>query len=228
MEESVRVEQRLSFQPGMGISVSMPSSNASDEKQANEVSYSRDDIAQDYELVERVQRGETTVFRMLVELHQKRIYNLCYRMLQNAEEARDATQETFLKAYRSLGGFRHESSFTTWLCRIAANECINRTRRQDFLSLDDMQEEGRLQLADSAPSPFESVERTEVQSMLRGAIDALPIPYRLAITLYHLNELSYEEIARVMGVPIGTVKTYLFRARATLKSKLERFVEGKQ
>jgi RNA polymerase sigma-70 factor (ECF subfamily) len=181
---------------------------------------------EDCELVKRAQIGETVAFKTLVERHQRAIYNLCYRMLKGAEDAKDATQETFFKAYRALKEFRHESRFQTWLYRIATHECLNRLRDPNSLSLNEMQEDDEeIQIADSAPSPLELIERKEVQSMIHQAIDALPHPYRLAITLYHLNELSYEEIAQAMNVPIGTVKTYLFRARAALKSKLKRFVE---
>ena len=182
---------------------------------------------EDCHLVKRAQAGETDAFRTLVERHQQTIYNLCYRMLKHTEDAKDATQETFLKAYRSLGEFRGESRFQTWLCRIATHECLNRLRGPNVLSLDEMGEEDRhFQIADSAPSPLELIERQEVQSMIHEAIDALPDSYRLTITLYHLNGLSYEEIAQTMDVPIGTVKTYLFRGRAILKSKLKNFVEG--
>ncbi len=185
--------------------------------------------SEDCELVKRAQTGENAAFKTLVERHQQTIYNLCYRMLTQREEAQDATQETFLKAYRSLKEFRYESRLKTWLCRIATHECLNRMRHQECLSLDEMQaEDAHVQIADSAPSPLEQIERKEVQSMIHRAIDALPHPYRLVITLYHLNELSYAEIAQAMDVPIGTVKTYLFRARALLKSKLKNFVEGEE
>ena len=185
--------------------------------------------SEDCELVKRAQMGENAAFKTLVERHQQTIYNLCYRMLKQREEAQDATQETFLKAYRSLKEFRYESRLKTWLCRIATHECLNRMRHQECLSLDEMQaEDAHVQIADSAPSSLERIERKEVQSMIHRAVDALPQPYRLVITLYHLNELSYAEIAQAMDVPIGTVKTYLFRARALLKSKLKNFVEGEE
>ena len=92
--------------------------------------------ADDSELVRRVCRGETQLFRMLIERHQKHIFNLCYRMLQRFEEADDATQDTFLKAYRSLKQFRGDARLKTWLCRIARNECLNRLRHERMDSLD--------------------------------------------------------------------------------------------
>ena len=184
--------------------------------------------ADDAELVKRVCMGETELFRLLIERHQHHIFNLCYGMLQHPEDAEDATQEIFLKAYRSLKKFRGESRLKTWLCRIARNECLNRLRHEPMSSLDEPSatEEGFYPV-DSAPSPLELIEHQEIQTTVRSAIDELPGTYRLVITLFHFTELSYEEIAQVIEVPIGTVKTYLFRARALLKSKLKAFVEGK-
>jgi RNA polymerase sigma-70 factor (ECF subfamily) len=186
----------------------------------------------DDELVKRVCMGETQVFRLLIERHQQHIFNLCYRMLQQLEDAEDATQEIFLKAYDSLKAFRGESRLKTWLCRIARNECLNRLRHEPMVSLDEPFDESSttaegFQVVDSAPSPLELIEQEETKSAVHAAINELPPQYRWVITLFHLNELSYDEIAQVMEVQIGTVKTHLFRARELLKSKLKAFVEGK-
>ena len=148
------------------------------------------------------------------------------------EDAEDATQEIFLKAYRSLKKFRGESRFKTWLCRIARNECLNRLRHQPIGSLDEPFDESSTttagcQVVDSAPSPLELIEQEETKSAVHAAINKLPRQYQLVIMLFYFSDLSYEEIALVMEIPIGTVKTYLFRARALLKSKLKAFVEGK-
>ena len=184
--------------------------------------------ADDDELVKRVCAGETQVFRLLVERHQQHIFNLCYRMVEQREDAEDATQEVFLKAYRSLKKFRGESRFKTWLCRIATNECLNRLRHEPMGSLDEPSTtEDGVHPVDSTPSPLELIEQQEIESTVHAAIDELPHTYRLVITLFHFTELSYDEIAQVMEIPIGTVKTHIFRARALLKSKLKAFVEGK-
>lgn len=183
--------------------------------------------ADDCELVKRVCMGETQLFRMLIERHQQHIFNLCFRMLQRFEEADDATQDTFLKAYRSLKRFRGDASLKTWLCRIARNECLNRLRHERMDPLDErLTAEGGFQLADSTPSPLELIEQQEIQSTVHAAINELPPSYRLVITLFHLDGLSYEEISQVMEIPMGTVKTHIFRARRLLKSKLQAFVEG--
>ena len=188
-----------------------------------------DDVGQadDSELVKRVCMGETQLFRLLIERHQQHIFNLCYRMLPRFEEADDATQDTFLKAYRSLKQFRGDARLKTWLCRIARNECLNRLRHERMVPLDEqMTGEGGFQLVDSTPSPLELIEQQEIQSTVHAAINELPPSYRLVITLFHLDGLSYEEISQVMEIPMGTVKTQIFRARRLLKSKLQAFVEG--
>ena len=183
--------------------------------------------ADDSELVKRVCMGETQLFRMLIERHQQHIFNLCFRMLQRFEEADDATQDTFLKAYRSLKRFRGDASLKTWLCRIARNECLNRLRHERMDPLDEqLTAEGGFQLVDSTPSPLELIEQQEIRSTVHAAINELPPSYRLVITLFHLEGLSYEEISQVMEIPMGTVKTHIFRARRLLKSKLQAFVEG--
>ena len=186
----------------------------------------------DDELVKRVCMGETQLFRLLIERHQQHIFNLCSYMLQQPEDAEDATQETFLKAYDSLKAFRGESRLKTWLCRIARNECLNRLRHEPMVSLDEPFDESSttadgFQVVDSAPSPLELIEQEETKSAVHAAINELPPQYRWVITLFHFNELSYDEIAQVMEAPIGTVKTHLFRARELLKSKLKAYVEGK-
>ena len=182
----------------------------------------------DNELVKRVCMGETQLFRLLIERHQQHIFNLCYRMLRQFEEADDATQDTFLKAYRSLKQFRGDARLKTWLCQIARNECLNRLRHENMASLDQqLTTDYSFQIADPTPSPLELIEQQETQSIVHDAINKLPHQYRLVIALFHLNGLSYEEISQVMEIPMGTVKTHIFRARELLKSKLQAFVEGK-
>ena len=183
--------------------------------------------ADDSELVNRVVMGETQLFRLLIERHQQHIFNLCYRMLQRFEDADDATQDTFLKAYRSLKQFRGDARLKTWLCRIARNECLNRLRNERMIPLDErLVVEGGFRFVNSTPSPLELIEQQEIQSTVHAAINELPPAYRLVIMLFHLDGLSYEEISQVMEIPMGTVKTHIFRARRLLKSKLQAFVEG--
>jgi len=188
----------------------------------------------DTQLVDKSKRGDMEAFRMLIKRHEKGVYNLAYRMLQNIEDAKDAAQEIFLKVFASLNSFRGESSFATWLYRIATNECINRLKRPRLLSLEELRREYENerkpieppQLIDTSPLPEELAERREIQQLLHKAMDELPDNYGLVITLRHLQGLSYSEIAETLDLPVGTVKTYLFRAKKILKIKLQRFVEG--
>ena len=186
------------------------------------------------QLVDKSKRGDMEAFGMLIKRHEKGVYNLAYRMLKNVEDARDAAQEIFLKVFASLNSFRGESRFTTWLYRIATNECINRLKRPRFLSLEELRREYENemkpieppQLIDTSPLPEELAERHEIQKLVHKAMDELPDHYRLVITLRHFQGFSYDEISEALDLPVGTVKTYLFRAKKTLKTKLQRFVEG--
>jgi len=162
----------------------------------------------DAQLVDKSQKGDMEAFRILIKRHEKGVYNLAYRMLKNVDDAKDAAQEIFLKVFGSLNRFRGESSFATWLYRIATNECINRLKRPKFLPIEEL------------------AEQNEIQQMVHKAMDELPDNYRLVITLRHLQGLSYNEITEALDLPVGTVKTYLFRAKKILKTKLQRFVEG--
>jgi RNA polymerase sigma-70 factor (ECF subfamily) len=176
-------------------------------------------------LVRKAQRGDQAAFAALVTRHQRYVYNLAYRLLRDAREAEDLTQEAFLRAWRGLARFRGAedpagAKFTTWLYRIVTNLCYNRlpglrrqVAEQDAETLDRV----------SAPErerPDAQVEASQRRARLQAAIDALPDKYRLVVTLFYLQEQSYQEIAAVLGLPLGTVKTHLYRARERLKEAL--------
>jgi RNA polymerase sigma-70 factor (ECF subfamily) len=179
----------------------------------------------DRTLAQRAQRGDQGAFATLVTRHQRYVYNLAYRLLRDAQEAEDLTQEAFLRAWRGLGGYRGAqdpagAQFTTWLYRIVTNLCYNRLpglRRQ--LQEGDAEALERV-AAPEAHTPRARLEAGERQAHVQAAIEALPEKYRLVVTLYYLQEQSYQEIAAVLGLPMGTVKTHLYRARARLKDLL--------
>jgi len=172
-------------------------------------------------LVRRAQQGDQAAFAELVTRHQRYVYNLAYRLLRETGEAEDLAQEAFLRVWRGLGNFRGEARFTTWLYRIVTNLCYNRLaslRRQ----LLDAGEGGVDALAlPSDGDPPAVVEVAERRAFLHRQIVALPDKYRLVITLFYLQEFSYQEIAQVLDLPLGTVKTHLFRARERLKRQLQ-------
>ena len=178
-------------------------------------------------LIPRAQQGDQEAFAALVNEHQRYVYNLALRVLKNEEEALDLAQETFVRAWTALPNFRGQSQFRTWLYRIVTNLCYNRlpTLRRSLNELgDDVIAE--IPETDIAfDNPVRGLESRELRSYLHQAIDHLDESYRLLISLRYQNELSYEEIATMLNLPLGTVKTGLFRAKEQLRRALEMYQE---
>jgi len=183
-------------------------------------------------LIEQAKIGDQQAFATLVELHQDHVYNLAYRILQNPEEADDATQEVFVKVWQALASFRGDAKFTTWLFRIVHNHCLNKLRSvknapktvSTQTSLNEGDDEEHDLLAnlpgDQSDEPSFQFENRERCKLIWQQVELLPPKYRSIITLYYLQEFSYEEIASVLDMPVGTVKTHLYRAKALLKARL--------
>ncbi len=169
----------------------------------------------DSDLVATSLAGQPEAFGTLVERYDQAVYNLCLRTMRDREEARDATQEAFFKAFRSLRTFRPGSKFSTWIFAIAYHACCDRLARRKRYSDAELPDR-----ADPSPGPESLAERHDEARRLRTAIDALPEKYRIVLTLFHLQGRQYEEIARVLGLPMGTVKTHLFRAKELLRKRL--------
>ncbi len=173
-------------------------------------------MLEEQSLVPRAQRGDQNAFAQLVEMYQMPVYNLAYRMLGNANDAEDAAQETFLRAYSQLKTFRVDQKFATWLLSIAAHHCIDRLRRRKFLWLsleDDALDES---LASDAPEPANEALRHESAQEIAGALERLSPAYRLVVVLKYWHEQSVEEIAQTTGDSVGAVKVKLHRARRAL------------
>ncbi|MAS81481.1 MAG: RNA polymerase sigma factor RpoE [Legionellales bacterium] len=182
--------------------------------------------ATDKELIERVKNGEKSAYDLLVLKYQQRIVNLVSRFVRNHSDALDVTQEAFIKAYRALPNFRGDSAFYTWLYRIAVNTAKNhlavqsrRPRTSDYDVSDIEQIEGNTALKDQA-TPESLLLKDELQALILKAIDDLPEDLKTAIMLREIEGLSYEEIACVMGCPIGTVRSRIFRARESIDQKM--------
>lgn len=183
----------------------------------------------DWEWVQRVQNGETDAFEILVQRHQKPVFNLLYRWLGDMEEASDAAQEVFLSAYRAIHEFRGEALFSTWLYRIAVNQAMSRRKR---LAVDQSRraardpvgpDEERDPLADlphPGPTPAQEAERNEAHLQIQQGLTALQEEEALIILLHDFQDLPYEEIGRILKIPLGTVKSRLHRARMALKARL--------
>ena len=178
-------------------------------------------------LIQRAQKGDQEAFGALVTEHQRYVYNLALRVLRNEEEALDLAQETFVRAWTALPNFRGQSQFRTWLYRIATNLCYNRLpnlrRSLNNLGDDVISEIPGTDLP--FDNPAHGFESRELRGYLHKAIDELDENYRLLISLRYQNELSYEEIGTMLNLPLGTVKTGLFRAKEQLRRTLERYQE---
>lgn len=164
-------------------------------------------------------QGDQEAFARLVARYERQVYNLAYRMLGNAEDAEDATQEAFLRAYTALHTFKMGKKFSSWLLSIAANFCVDCLRRRRFawLSLQDLS----FRLASPVEEADRSVLRQEEAGHLQRLLDRLPEKYRLVVILRYWYDFSYEEIVSVTGLSLGTVKTRLHRTRCMLARALE-------
>jgi RNA polymerase sigma-70 factor (ECF subfamily) len=174
------------------------------------------------QLVKASQYGDQDAFAFLVQRHQRRVFNIVLRMLQDYEEACEITQEAFLAAWLGLPSFRGEARFATWLYRIAYNCALKQLERR--------KRERSLQAAIEAEQILEEVNKQKQaedilelrawQAMVREQMEELPAKYRSVLILRHLQEMTYEEMADILTMPIGTIKTHLFRARNLLKERL--------
>jgi len=183
-------------------------------------------VPEDGELVRRILEGEGDLFTPLVDRYKNRLYRFVARYTNDMEDARDITQEVFLKVYGALDSYDPRYKFSTWLFRIAGNAAIDHLRRRKVrpialeLPVDEDGESRVVEPRETRPDPFEDLSRRRLGQALHDAIEKLPDDYRELISLRHYGELPYEEIAELKGMPLGTVKNKLFRARQALRDLL--------
>ncbi|MCX7930267.1 MAG: sigma-70 family RNA polymerase sigma factor [Chlorobi bacterium] len=183
--------------------------------------------ADDHTLVRAALAGDRAAFDLLDRKYRRRLFLLIRRIVRDDRDAEDLVQDTLFKAFRALDSFNVEYSFEKWLFKIASNTCIDYLRRLRFapepLDLHDGDDDTppRQYIDPNSPRPDEELERFERQELLHTAIESLPEKYRIVIRLRHEQELDYVEIAERLGIPLGTVKAHLFRARQMLLKKLE-------
>jgi len=186
-----------------------------------EVSVSHKAPDPDLEWIERFKQGDLQAFERLFQKYQTYVYNVGYSVLGNAEDAGDLVQETFLCVYRSIHTFNRKSFFSTWLYKIAYNQAITLLRkRRSHVSLDDIQESGFE--PHDAESVESIVEARDWQDQIQKVLNRLPPDYRIVLSLRHFQDLSYEEIAQVVGASVAAVKIRLHRARKMFKEHYER------
>jgi RNA polymerase sigma-70 factor (ECF subfamily) len=170
----------------------------------------------DERLVRRFQDGSAEAFEQLVQRHSNRVFNLCFRILGDSEEAADASQDTFLTALRKLHTFRGDSAFTTWLHRVAVNACydeLRRKRRRPMLRIVTDETDDR---PEPAPPVADHADDVVLSVDVAAALLTVPEEFRVVLVMADVQDLPYDEIARVLEVPLGTVKSRVFRGRAAL------------
>lgn len=201
------------LQPPQSIGLSLPNIAS--------CSIEQDEVA----LVDASRNGDQDAFARLVQVHQRRVFNLVYRMLQDYEEANEITQEAFFAAWQGLPSFRGDALFSTWLYRIAYNCCLKQLelRKRDRAMQVAIQAEQVLAQESFDTYADAQLDAQDCQELVRSQLSTLPAKYRIVLVLRHLQEMTYEEIAEILTMPIGTIKTHLFRARNLLKERLESF-----
>jgi RNA polymerase sigma factor (sigma-70 family) len=182
-------------------------------------------------LVDKVLRGDTQAFGLIVRDTEALVAQIVFKMIPIAEDRKDIAQDTYLKAFSKLGGFKFQSKLSTWIAQIAYNSCLSWLAKKKLVLPGNLQEE-RIGRSVTNPTlghrsaevfhrePENDIIQKELAAILSTEIDSLPPVYQMLITLYHHESLTYDEMAQITGMPEGTVKSYLFRARKTLKENL--------
>jgi RNA polymerase sigma-70 factor, ECF subfamily len=187
--------------------------------------------ADDRRLIAASLKGDPAAFGELVRRYQDRLYNTVYRLLDNADDAQDVVQDAFVNAYQSLDGFKGDSQFFTWLYRIAVNTAISHKRKQRLtLSINAVRNgEGRVEPLDTsdASRPGHALERVEEERRVQQALNRLSVEHRTVLIMKDMEGQKYEAMAEILGVPIGTIRSRLHRARTELRELLEQQEEEK-
>lgn len=183
----------------------------------------------DTQLVTACKNGDQDAFSLLVQRYQRRVFNLVFRLLRDYEEASEITQEAFLAAWQNIATFRGEARFSTWLYRIAYNCALRQLelrKRDKALQQALLAEQTLENTADNQTNAH--INQLDSQELLQEHLSLLPNKYRNVLILRHLQDMTYEEMAEVLTMPIGTIKTHLFRARNLLKERLQTFERGRR
>ncbi|MCP4645413.1 MAG: sigma-70 family RNA polymerase sigma factor [bacterium] len=170
----------------------------------------------DLALVKRAKAGDNAAFSELVSRHERVVYNLSYRFMRDSSQAEDMAQEAFLKAYRLLKGFRGDCSFSTWIYRVTSSVCLTELNRRKRRAEVEFLPSHAAKLSEEQP------DTTDMPELIRGCVSKLPDRYATIVTLFYLQEASYEEIAEIMDIPMGTLKTWMHRARQQLRKVVEK------
>lgn len=186
----------------------------------------------DEEIISLILKGKTHLFAQILERYQSKVYSTVYHYTQSQEEAKDITQEIFIKVYNSLAGYKSKASFSTWLYRIAVNRCIDWTRKKRLPTIsvvgDGTEDETDILdlVADDGNNPEDLMLRQENAGLIREAVKALPEIYRTVIVLYYFESFNPQEISDITDTPKRTIETRLYRAKGLLKQNLKELLYG--
>lgn len=178
----------------------------------------------DAELINQILNGNMNAFTFLVNRYQKLVVHITGRLIQRQDELEDVCQDVFLKVYQNLEKYRNECKLSTWIATIAYNTSINYLRK--FKKEDELNPDDSTAFRNLTEYKSNDFERADLHRYIREQIELLPVQYRTVLTLFHLEEFSYQEIEQITGMPEGTIKSYLFRAKAILKEKLKFVVDA--
>ncbi|MBI5475718.1 MAG: sigma-70 family RNA polymerase sigma factor [Ignavibacteriales bacterium] len=179
----------------------------------------------DNQIIDEIRSGKKHYFTALVDRYKDRAFTLAVRMLRNREEAEEAAQDAFIRAYNALNGFEKKSRFGTWFYRILYNVCLTRVAKRKSLPLQQEYDDNiELNGVEFSDEPIEAIdfETQDLIAFVKKSIDTLPAKYQTILSLFYFQELSHEEIGEVTQLPIGTIKTHLFRARTLLQQRLQK------
>lgn len=182
---------------------------------------------EDQQLIKRARSGDQKAYEALLNKYKNLVYHVMIKMVRNPQEAEDLSQEAFIKAFNALASFNEEFAFSTWLMKIATNNCIDHLRKKKLktFSIDEplkyRDEQVKLEVPDHDPTPDSLLLSKERSAMINDAIESLPPRYRHVIILRHKEEKSYEDIAEILKLPLGTVKARIFRAREMINKKIK-------
>lgn len=190
-----------------------------------------DSRAEDSRNIKKAIKGDQTAYRAILKKYHDQVYNLLYRMVHDKDEVEDLTQEAFIKAFNSLKNFNEEFAFSTWLYKIATNNCIDYIRRKKLATfsidkpLESKDGEYSFELPDTTYEPDKTLIAGQRTKVLEDAINALPEKYRQVIIMRHSEDMDYQQIADQLKLPLGTIKAHIFRAREILHKKLRKKIQ---
>lgn len=173
-------------------------------------------------LIQRILGGDTQAFQAIIQDYQRLVSQIIFRMVPNKVEVEDLCQDVFMKVYQNLASFQFQAKLSTWIARIAYNTAVNYLKKKKVPLFADLAHEGcSIEAFSNEGAPAdEAVVQHDLTARVEAEIQKLPVRFKTILTLYHLQEMSYAEIGKIMGLPDGTVKSYLFRARRMLRERL--------